>query len=175
ELAPARELPPQPLMIEAGEAEGVKLEADPGVSEPLLRQDTLEIIRGIGTVGVVPDPDVLDDRGPPRLLAVRHAREQRDRLLIRCQHRALKKNKAAGVEPGQVIVALLGEDQESGQVLLAQLDPRPLDACEVLGSLEVQRHREPAAALSAPPSLEALVSLLQQPARPLLYHLVAIV
>src|SRR5271169_2918713 len=103
-------------MVETREPERIQFNANAAPLEIFFFEDCLEVGRWVDTFLVVPDANIFDDGGATRLLQIRPAREEYDRLVVRRQHRALEENEAAGVKSSQVVVTLLCEDDQCGQI-----------------------------------------------------------
>ena len=105
----------------------------------LLLQDRLQLARRIRAFAVVPEPDVLDGGRAPRLLQIGPAGQQRDRVGAGRQHGALEEDEAAGVEAGEVIEALLREQQDGVELLAPQRWARARRRVQ-LAALEMKDH-----------------------------------
>jgi hypothetical protein len=78
-------------------------------------------VRRIGALGVVPDPDVLDDRRQPGLFEIGAAGQERDRLSVDGQDPRLEVLISAAVEAGEIIVTFLSKEEQRVQTALSQL------------------------------------------------------
>ena len=138
--APAVEAFLQLRVVVGAEAVAVEFDADAFTLQAFLRENFPQVVRGRGTFRVVPDADVFDDRGTARLLQVGPAGQQGDRLVVRGHDRTLKEHIAARVVAGQVVVALLREQQDRRQATVRQAAPRVVDTPVEFRAFEMQRH-----------------------------------
>ena len=128
------------LVLVGRQPECAHLDADAGALQSLLGQDLGKLPARVAAFLVVPQADVLDDRGAARLLEIGPPRQQRDRPFVPGQHGALEEDEAARVEAGEVVEALLREQQKRVQPLGGERLARCSDAALELRPLEVQRH-----------------------------------
>lgn len=118
---------------------GVILDPDPLAAAAILRHQIAQFGRRVGALAVGPDADVLDHRSEARLALVGRARQQ-GQGAVRPQIQALEHAVAAGVVAGQVIEALLAEDQETVEPGLRHLRAgAPLPRGKFLPG-EMERH-----------------------------------
>ncbi len=94
-----------------GQPVGVVLHADPFAAAPIGVQHVPQILARGRPLAVAPDPYVLDDGRDARLPEIGRARAEGQRA-VRPQVHALEHAIAAGVVAGQVVHALLPEEQE---------------------------------------------------------------
>ena len=104
-----------------------------------------DVAQGAGGIGaglVHPDADVLDDRGVLRLPEVRRTGEQ-GRPPVAAEPEALEEAEPEGVEAGQVVHALLLEEQDAREAARRQRPDRRRAAPVEFVRREVDRHRPP--------------------------------
>ena len=102
----------QPPAVPGREPVRLPLDAEPGAAAAVLFQDRPQVgPRRVGVGQVHPDSDVLDHRGDARLAQVGRARQERHRP-VGVEVEALEEAEAEGVVAGQVVHALLAEEEE---------------------------------------------------------------
>ena len=100
---------PAPL---PGESIGMVLDAKALAPAAMAFQHVAHVLGRVGRLAVVPDTHVLDDRRRPRLAPVGGAGDQRQGA-VGAEVHGLEHREARGVVAGQVIHALLSENQQS--------------------------------------------------------------
>ena len=93
------------------EPEGIELHPEPGAPEPQLVEQRPQIAGGVHALGVLPDADVLDVRGMPRLAEIREPREQ-GHATVGLHDQALEQAEAEGVVAGEPVHGLLLEAEQ---------------------------------------------------------------
>ncbi len=118
------------------------LDTDALTAAAVIRHHVAQFAGRIRPLAVGPDADVLDHRGETRLALVGRARQQ-GQGAVGAQIHALEHAVAAGVITGQVIHALLAEDQETVEPGLAHLRAGAPPAVGKFLAGEMKRHRPP--------------------------------
>ena len=93
------------------EPEGIELHPEPGAPEPQLVEQRPQIAGGVHALGVLPDADVLDVRGMPRLAEIREPCEQ-GHATVGLHDQALEQAEAEGVVAGEPVHGLLLEAEQ---------------------------------------------------------------
>src|SRR5690606_19383167 len=125
--------------VRRGQAMGVVLHAQALAGKALLGEERAQVLGRVAALAVDPDPDVLDDRGVPRLAQIRRAGEQ-DQIAVRAQHQALEEAVAERVVAGEPVHALLLEQEHAVEPPRRHRLERPLAARGELFAAEVQSH-----------------------------------
>ena len=101
----------QLVAVGRGQPIGIPLNPNLAPSLPQAAQHFAQFYRRHRRRPIDPNPDVINNRGKPRLQQIRRPRQQRQPSIIG-QHQTLKINIAKRVVPGQPIHALLAEHQQ---------------------------------------------------------------
>ncbi len=138
-----RPLDPEPVC--RGQALGVALDADQGASTAVPGDHIAERASRVRAGFVDPDADVLDDRGVLRLSQVRRAGEQ-GHPPVAAEPEALEEAEPEGVVAGQVVHALLLEEQDAEEAAPLQRADHRIASLVELVPREVDRHAPPPSA-----------------------------
>ena len=118
---------------------GVVLDAEAPAATPVALQHDAEVLSRVRALAVTPEADVLDDGGDAGLAQVGRARAERE-LPVGAQVHALEHALAARVVAGEVVHALLPEDEQAVESSLGHRPAGPAPSCRQLLLREGQCH-----------------------------------
>ena len=118
---------------------GIELHPEPGAPEPQLVEQRPQIAGGVHALGVLPDADVLDVGGMPRLAEIREPREQ-GHAAAGVHDQALEQAEAEGVVAGEPVHGLLLEAEQGVEPGVADRRRRAPAPFRHLFGAEMDRH-----------------------------------
>ena len=119
---------------------GRKLAADTRAAQAKLLQYRPQVLRRVGLLGIEPDANVVVERRGLGLSQVRAPGQQDSGPLVGGDHAGLEEDVAGRVVAGEVVVALLREDEKRIQPPAVQFRTRGRQAGGMLLRRKAQRH-----------------------------------